>query len=146
RSSVRSRMPLVLAWGVAAAGAIGLADSLLPSDDFIATLAPGAVRPISGALVGPVALALLLVARGLARRKRRAWQVSLILLGGSTALHVLHGFPGGAAVTAILAVGLVANRNEFDSRGDPHSRPRLAIRAFLVAAAIFLYGAAALWV
>src|SRR6185437_1170743 len=47
RSSARSRMPLVLAWGVAAAGALGLAYALLPSDDrsFLSTLAPDAVRP-----------------------------------------------------------------------------------------------------
>ena len=145
RSSARSRMPLALAWGVAAAGAIGLADALLPSDDFISSFAPDAVRPITSALVGPLALALLLAARGLARRKRRSWQVSLILLGGSTALHVLHGFRIGATATALLAVGLVANRHEFDAPGDPDSRPRVAVRAALVAGAIVLYGAAALW-
>ena len=147
RSSARSRMPLVLAWGVAAAGALGLADALLPSEDttFFSALAPNAVRPVTSALVGPLALALLLGARGLARRKRRAWQVSLILLGGSSALHVLHGFRAGAAASALLFVALVAHRNEFDARGDPASRPRLALRALLVAAAIFVYGAAALW-
>jgi lysyl-tRNA synthetase class 2 len=147
RSSARSRMPFVLAWGVAAAGALGLADALLPSDErtFLSTVAPGAVKPVTSALVGPLALALLFVARGLARRKRRAWQVSLILLGGSTILHVLHGFHLGAAATALLLVGLVANRNEFDAPGDPTSRPRVALRAALVAAAIFVYGAAALW-
>ena len=147
RSSARSRMPLVLAWGVAAAGALGLADSLLPSDDrtFVSTLAPNAVRPVTTALVGPLALALLLVARGLARRRGRAWQVSLVLLGGSSALHVLHGFHAGAAATALLFVALVAHRHEFDAPGDPASRPRVALRAMLVAAAIFLYGAAALW-
>jgi len=147
RSSARSRMPLVLAWGVAAAGALGLADALLPSDErtFFSAVAPDAVRPVTSALVGPLALALLLAARGLARRKRRAWQVSLVLLGGSSALHVLHGFHVGAVATALLFVALVAHRHEFDARGDPASRPRLALRALLVAAAIFLYGAAALW-
>jgi lysyl-tRNA synthetase, class II len=147
RSSARSRMPLVLAWGVAAAGALGLAYALLPSDDrsFLSTLAPDAVRPVTSALVGPLALALLLAARGLARRKRRAWQVSLVLLGGSSALHVLHGFHLGAAATALLAVGLVANRHEFDAPGDPTATPGLAVRALLVAAAIFIYGAGALW-
>jgi lysyl-tRNA synthetase class 2 len=147
RSSARSRMPLVLAWGVAAAGALGLADAVLPSGErtFLSTLAPNAVRPVTSALVGPLALALLVISRGLARRKRRAWQVSLGLLGGSSALHVLHGFHVGAAATALLAVGLVANRHEFDAPGDPGSRPRIALRALLVAAAIFLYGSAALW-
>jgi lysylphosphatidylglycerol synthetase-like protein (DUF2156 family) len=147
RMSARSRMPLVLAWGVAAAGALGLADALLPSNDggFLSSFAPDAVKPITSALVGPLALALLVTARGLARRKRRAWQVALVLLGGSTVLHVLHGFHAGAAATALLAVGLVAHRHQFDALGDPTSRPRLALRAALVVAAIFLYGALALW-
>jgi lysyl-tRNA synthetase, class II len=147
RSGSSSRAPLLLAWGVAAAGAIGLADAILPSEDwtFLASLAPDAVRPVTSALVGPLALALLVVARGLARRKRRAWQVSLGLLGGSTALHLLHGFNAGALVTALLAVALVAYRHEFDAPGDPTSRLRLVLRALLVIGGIALYGGAALW-
>jgi hypothetical protein len=83
-ASARPRAPLLLAWGVAAAAALGLADALAPSEDrtFLSALAPDAVRPITSALVGPLSLALLISACGLARRKRRAWQVSLALLGG----------------------------------------------------------------
>jgi len=147
RASARSRAPTLLAWAVAVAGLIGLADALLPSHDrtFLTPLAPDAVRPVATALVGPLALALMVVAGGLARRKRRAWQVSLALLGGSTVLHLLHGFHAGAAGTALLAVALVAQRHEFDAPGDPASRPALALRALLLAAGIFLYGALALW-
>src|SRR5262249_56480552 len=85
RSTTRSRAPVLLAWGVAAAGAIGLVDALLPAHDrtFVGGLAPDAVRPVTSALIGPLALALLVVARGLARRKRRAWQVSLPLPAGA---------------------------------------------------------------
>jgi lysyl-tRNA synthetase, class II len=147
RSTSSSRAPLLLAWGVAAAGAIGLADALLPAHDrsLVAGLAPDAVRPVTSALVGPLALALLVVARGLARRKRRAWQVSLVLLGGSSALHVLHGFDAGAVVTTLLLVALVAQRHVFDAPGDPASRRRLVVRAVLVAAGILLYGMTAVW-
>ena len=147
RASGRSRAPLLLACAVAAAGAIGLADALLPSHDrtFLSPLAPGAVRPLTTALVAPLALALLVVAGGLARRKRRAWQVSLALLGGSSVLHLLHGFNAGAAVTTLLAVALVAQRHEFDAPGDPATRPALAARALLLAAGTFLYGLLALW-
>ncbi|HET7759093.1 MAG TPA: phosphatidylglycerol lysyltransferase domain-containing protein [Gaiellaceae bacterium] len=147
RSTPSSRAPLLLAWGVAAAGAIGLADALLPAHDltFFGGLAPVAVRPVTSALVGPLALALLVVARGLARRKRRAWQLSLVLLGGSSVLHVLHGFHTGAIVTTLLLVALVAQRYVFDAPGDPTSRRRLVVRAVLVAAGILLYGMAAVW-
>ncbi|HET7807033.1 MAG TPA: phosphatidylglycerol lysyltransferase domain-containing protein [Gaiellaceae bacterium] len=147
RSTSGSRAPLLLAWGVAAAGAIGLVDALLPARDrtFLGGLPPDAVRPVTHALVGPLALALLVVARGLARRKRRAWQVSLVLLGGSSVLHVLHGFNTGAAVTTLLLVALVAQRHAFDAPGDPASRRRVVVRAVLVAAGILLYGMTAVW-
>ena len=148
RTTSNSRAPLLLAWGVAAAGMIGLVDALLPAHDrtLLSGLAPNAVRPVTSALVGPLALALLVVARGLARRKRRAWQVSLVLLGGSSVVHVLHGFNTGAVVTTLLLVALVAQRSAFDAPGDPTSRRRLVVRALLVAAGILLYGAAAVWV
>src|SRR5712691_10517971 len=148
RTTLRPRAPVLLAWGVAAAGALGLVDSLLPSNDhsFLASLAPDRARPITSALVGPLALALLLAARGLARRKRRAWQVSLVLLGGSAALHLLHGFDAGAGAAALLTLVLVARRHDFDAFGDPASRPRLALRALMLAAGLFAYAVAALWV
>ncbi|HYX88883.1 MAG TPA: phosphatidylglycerol lysyltransferase domain-containing protein [Gaiellaceae bacterium] len=146
RSTARPRAPLLLAWGVAIAGGLGLVDALLPSHErsALAFLAPDRVRPVTSALVGPLALALLLAARGLARRRRRAWQVSLVLLGGSTVLHLLHGFNAGAAATALLTLGLVARRHDFDAPGDPTSPPRLALRALLLGGGIFLYAAAAL--
>src|SRR3989440_3910989 len=147
-ASARSRAPLLLAWGVAAAAALGLADAVAPSVDrtFLSALALDAVRPITSALVGPLSLALLIAARGLARRKRRAWQVSVALLGGSSVLHLLHGFNAGAAMTALLATALVAYRNEFDAPGDPASVPRLAPRALLLVGGILAYAALALWI
>ncbi len=147
RESGRSRAPLLLSWAAAAVGVVGLAFALLPSHDrtLLSSLAPDAVRPVTAALVGPLALALLVVAPGLARRSRRAWQVSLALLGGSTLLHLFHGFNLGAVATTLVAVVLVAQRHEFDAPGDPATRPALALRAVLLAAGIFAYGALALW-
>jgi lysyl-tRNA synthetase, class II len=148
RTRLRPRAPVLLACGVAAAGALGLVDALLPPHDhsFLASLAPDRARPFTDALDGPLALALLLAARGLARRKQRAWQVSLALLGGSAVLHLLHGFDAGAGAAALLVLGLVARRHDFDALGDPASRPRLALRALVLAAGLFAYAAAALWV
>src|SRR5919204_5510179 len=145
-TSARPRAPLLLAWGIAAAGAIGVVDAVVPSrgHGFLASLAPDAVRPVTSALAGPLALALLVAAPAVARRKRRAWQVSLALLGGSAALHLLHGFGVGAAATALLALGLVARRHDFGAPGDPTSRPRLALRALMLATGILVYSGAAL--
>src|SRR5262249_43677548 len=107
---------------------------------------PERVHPLASALVAPLGLALILLARGLARRKRRAHHLAVGLLLGLAALHALHGFDGGAAFAALVAVALVARRQDFDAPGDPTTRPLLLARAALVVATIYVYGAGALWI
>jgi lysyl-tRNA synthetase class 2 len=104
------------------------------------------VTPVASALVAPLGLALLVVARGLVRRKRRAYHVGLILLVGLAALHEAHGFDYGAVAAALVAVLLVARRHVFDAPGDPTASPRLALRAVGLLAAIYAYGAVVLWI
>lgn len=147
RASGRPRSPLVLAWFAAAAGLLGVIDAVTPGHRgaLIATLAPEQVRGISHALVAPLGLVLLVAARGLARRKRRAWQVALVLLLFLVALHLQHGFGYGAVATALVAVALLARRSDFDAPGDPGTQPRLALRAVLFGGAIFAYAFVALW-
>jgi lysyl-tRNA synthetase, class II len=148
RTSARPRAPFLLAWFVAVAGALDVVDAILPSHRhrLITSLAPDAVRPITSALVGPLGFALIYAARGLARGRRRAWQLALALLGLSTALALLHRFGLGAALAAALTVALVATRHAFDRPGDPGGRSRVLVRLGLAAAAIVSYGIAALWV
>ena len=148
RSGARSRAPLLLSVAVAAAGVLGVMDGILPShgQSLLQTLAPGPVNPLTSALVAPLGLALILAARGLARGRRRAWQLAVALLATSAALHVFEGYPYSAVVTALLTLGLVARRRDFARPGDPSVRPRLLLRAALLLAAIYAYGAAALWV
>ncbi len=139
------RLRLVLAWLTAAAGAVGVLDSILPehSHTLVATLAPSA-RPLASALVAPFGLALLYLARGLARGSRRAWQLALWLLVGSTLLHLAHS-DYGALATGGLAACLLARRGDFRVVGDPSTRLPLVLRGVLLAAAVFVYGGAALW-
>ena len=148
RSTERPRSPLVLSWFVAAVGLLGVLDAILPNDrgSVIAALAPEHVHGVTVALVAPVGLALLVAARGLARRKRRAWQVALLLLLWLVALHVQHRFGYGAIATALVAVALLARRSDFDAPGDPDATPRLALRGLIFAAAIAGYAVVALWV
>jgi lysyl-tRNA synthetase class 2 len=145
RSSVRSRAPFLLAFGVAAAGVIGVVNAVLPSHGR-SLLAAIALHPVAKALEGPIGVALVYAARGLARGRRRAWQLALALLGLSTAIHLLHRFGVGAAVTAGLTVALVALRHQFDRPGDPSAHPRTLLRLGLAAVVIVAYGVAALWV
>src|SRR5919201_3522759 len=98
-TSARPRAPLLLAWGIAAAGAIGVVDAVVPS-------------------------------RG------HGFLASLALLGGSAALHLLHGFGVGATASALLALGLVARRHDSGAPADPTTRPRLALRALMLATGI----------
>jgi lysyl-tRNA synthetase, class II len=137
----------VLAWFVAAAGLLGVIDAVTPDHRaaLIGALAPEQVHGISEALVAPLGLALLVGARGLARRKRRAWQLAVVILLFLVALHLQHRFGYGAIATGLVAVALLARRSDFDAPGDPEAQPRLALRALLFAAAIFAYAFIALW-
>jgi lysyl-tRNA synthetase, class II len=148
RTTRSPRAPFLLAVAVAVTGLVGVLDAVLPErpGNLLQTLAPERVHPLASALVAPLGLALVVVARGLARRKRRAHHLAVGLLLGLAALHVLHGFDGGAAFAAFVAVALVARRQDFDATGDPAASPQLAARFALVVAAIYTYGAAALWV
>src|SRR5919201_3580100 len=98
RESASPRGPLLLGWFTAAAGLLGLVDAILPEHrhTLIAAFAPERVHPLASALVAPLALALLTAARGLARRRKRAWQLAFALLAGLTLLHILHSFSYGA--------------------------------------------------
>src|SRR5438093_1092080 len=147
RASAPSRSPLVLAWLVAATGLLGVLDAVLPDQRhaLIGALAPEHVRGVSTALVALLGFVLLVVARGLARRKRRAWQVAVALLCTLVVLHLQHRFGYGAIVTGLVAVALLARRSDFDAPGDPESQPRIAWRALLFAGVIVAYGIAAIW-
>ena len=138
----------MLAWFVAAAGLLGVLDAVLPNERpaLIASLAPEHVHGVSEALVAPLGLVLLVAARGLARGKRRAWQVALAVLLGLIALHLQHRFGYGAIATALVAVALLARRSDFDAPGDPEAHPRIALRALLFGSAIFGYAFGALWI
>jgi lysyl-tRNA synthetase, class II len=140
--------PAVLAAAVAAAGALGVLEGILPHHgrSLIDMLAPAGVHPLTRSLVAPAGLALVLAARGLNRRKRRAWRLAVGVLATSSLLQLLHGFTLSAAAAALLALTLVARRHDFDAPGDPGGEARLLLRAAGVASAVYGYGVAALWV
>ncbi len=148
RTSAAPRAPLILAALVAATGGLGILDVLLPSPPhtLLSELAPERVAGTASGLAAPLGLALALAARGLARRKRRAYRAALALLLGLAVVHELHGFDYAALTAALVAVLLVANRDAFDARGEPDTTARLVLCAVLLAAAIYLFGVVALWV
>ncbi len=148
RRSARPRSPLVLACFVSAAGLLGVLDAFVSNRPhaLIASLAPEHVHGIGIALVAPLGLALVVTARGLSRRKRRAWQVAVALLCGLVILHLQHRFGYGAIGTGLVAVALLARRTDFDAPGDPDAHPRILLRALLFAGVILAYSFAVLWI
>ena len=148
RETTQPRSPLLLAALVAATGALSVLDGILPArpHTLLAQLSLARVTPVASALVAPLGLALLVVARGLARRKRRAYHTGLALLIGLAVLHESHRFDYGAIAAALVAVLLVAHRHVFAAPGDPSASPRLALRAASLLVAIYVYGGVVLWI
>jgi lysyl-tRNA synthetase, class II len=145
------RAPLLLASLVAAAGILDIASAVTPElaerMKLVDHVAPNFVPGLASALIVPTGLALIVLARGLKRRRRRAWQLTVALVLAAAVLHLLKGLDyEEAAVSTALALALVARRHDFERSGDPATRGEIAIRAILYAVAIFVYGAAALWI
>ena len=138
----------MLAWVVAAVGALAAFDAVFPSIG--ARSSPASTRRTStgsrrhSSRRSPPRSSS--AARGLARGNRRAWQVAVCLLTALLVLHVERRFDEGAIVTGIAVVALVARRGDFGRRGDPDSKPRVLVHAALAAVAVVVYGLVTLWV
>ncbi len=90
-----------------------------------AAVAPGTLTNLTHAADVIIGLLLLLLSHGLRRRKRRAWQASVILLAGSLVIHYLHGRHVRAMIiTAVLMAALIYFRREFYAIGDRSARWR----------------------
>lgn len=147
RRSARPRAPRILAWFVGAAGLAGVGAALLPvhHTNAIAQFAPERVRPLGHAVVAPLALALLVLAPRLSRRRRRAWQLAVVLLVTLSLLHLVYDFSEQALAAAAVLVALVARRHDFDLPGDPAARPRAFARLTLSLLGLFGFGLVAVW-
>jgi lysyl-tRNA synthetase class 2 len=141
------RSPLLVASVVATGAALNLFHTMLPGEDrgLLRSMTPDAAGPLAHAAGALFAVALLLAARGLARRRRRAWQVAVFVAGLSTLVHVLNGVSHGTLMSAVILVLLIARRSDFDGPGDEATRHLIVKRLAIAAAAIALYGGAALW-
>ena len=86
--------------------------------------------------------ALLLLARGLIRRKRAAWLLTIAVLAASSVVHVVKGLDyGEALLAAALLVWLVYLRPYFHARSDPPSIRQGLVLLGLAFAFTLAYGA-----
>jgi lysyl-tRNA synthetase, class II len=148
RRPAQPRARLVLAWIVAGVGLLAAVDALFPEhrSSLVTALDAAHVHGLSKALVVPLATALVVTARSLARGNRRAWQIAIALLALLLALHVERRFDEGAIVTGIAVVALLARRADFRLRGDPEAKPRVLLHAVALSAVLVAYGLVTLWI
>lgn len=114
---------------VAAAGIVNLASGLTPEWASrlrsIIDVVPGVVSGIATAVTVVTGILLLMLAKGLRRRKRRAWRGAVVLLSFSVFTHLVKGLDVEEALFALgVVVALLATRNEFTAKGDPRTRWR----------------------
>jgi lysyl-tRNA synthetase, class II len=102
-------------------------------------LVPGTLTNVTRTSDVIIGLLLLMLARGLRRRKRRAWQAVVALLAFDIAIHFIHFVhfpravvsfsPSGIVAIALLAV-LIYRHEDFYAIGDPRTR-RTALWVFV---------------
>jgi lysyl-tRNA synthetase, class II len=145
----RPRAETAIAWAAAAVGGISVVSALTPemsnrSDLVQAALPPGVPHAARVAALA-FGLALVWLSRGLAQRRRRAWQLAVGLVVFTAAAHVAKGLDVEEASAGLVLLGLLlAYRRRYDVPGDPATRrPALALGIGL-AAAFALPGAVSL--
>ena len=107
---------------------------------------PLGVSEAAGALVAFAGVGLLALARGVRRGQRSAWLVSILLLAGTVALHLVHHGDFVQSIAALaLAVVLFWTRKSFRARFDlPSLRAGLAT-LLGGGLAVTMLGATVLW-
>jgi lysyl-tRNA synthetase, class II len=90
-----------------------------------AFMVPGTLTDVARSADVLIGLMLLMLAHGLRRRKRRAWQAVTALLAFDIAIHFSHGQRiVTSVVSLVLLIALLYFRDEFYAEGDPRTRWR----------------------
>jgi lysyl-tRNA synthetase, class II len=122
-------VPAIAALLTLLAGILDILSALTPSIRSRARdvndVLPGALSHSATALTLVFGMLLVLLARALYRRKRRAWRATVFLLAASTVSHVAKGLDVEEAIVAfLLLLTLVLYRRDFYAKGDPTTRWR----------------------
>jgi lysyl-tRNA synthetase class 2 len=149
-SHATNRTPFLLSLIAAAAGLVGLASAITPEwpgrlafiEDLLSPTGPS----VADGLSVSVSLAILLLARGIARRRHRSYQAAVVLLAVGAVLHVLKGLDVEEALLYLATLALLwRNRRLFDAKGDPGGPPRAVLRALVLLSGLVLYGLGAVY-
>lgn len=128
-----------VARAVALVGLLGIIGAALPEaaridvvPELISGVAPRATR-VAAIAAG---MLLLVLARGLRRRKRRAWTCAVLLAAAAGTLHLVRDFDLVQAVLTVLLIALLfATRGAFTGMPDPRSAVHIVV-VFLGSTAI----------
>lgn len=145
--TLRSLAPLSGAL-TALVGAVNVASTLTPNlawrGHLLLAFEPVEVVPVLHALALPAGVGLLAVAPYLARGRRRAWLLAVVLLAGAGLLNVLKGLDvEEALVSWVLAGALVAGRRAFPVEHPGRSLGAAALSIALLAATVAVVAVAA---
>ena len=133
-----SRLPRVerlLAWGAAAVGVVSIVSASTPEMADRMRIVHGVLPPglpeAARVLTVALGVGLIWLSLSLAKRRRRAWQLAVVVVVASAVAHLVKGLDfEEAAISLLLLVALVRWRRRFDVPGDPASvRPLLGLGA-----------------
>jgi lysyl-tRNA synthetase, class II len=139
------RGELLLGAAAAFVGVVGIVSALTPElagrYDIVRGVLPPGVPGAARVLALSFGLGLVWLSRALARRRRRAWHLAVVLVAAISLAHLAKGLDfEEATLGVILLVALVRYRSRFDVPGDPDSfRPLLTTGAAFTALAALTF-------
>jgi lysyl-tRNA synthetase, class II len=143
---LRLRPPVVLAFFGAGVGLISILSALTPSlahrSELVQGLLPPGFPSAARWLALAFGLALVWLAGSIARGKRRAWQLAIVLVPAVAVAHLVKGLDAEeAGMSLLLLLALIRYRRHFDVAGDPQTRPLVLTAAALASlvSALVLY-------
>jgi lysyl-tRNA synthetase class 2 len=142
----RPKPESLLAWGAAFVGAIGIASALTPEFagryDLVRGVLPPGVPTAARVFALAFGIALVWLSRSLARRRRRAWQLAVVVVVASAVAHLVKGLDFEESMISLaLLAALVYYRRRFVVPGDPRAvKPLVVIAVTAVAATALTLG------
>lgn len=143
------RSPSVLGRLVLLLGVVDIASAVTRAErsrlETLREVVPNGVVTASGAITLATGLVLVLLSRGLRRRKRSAWLMTVALVSLSIVTHLLKGLDAEeATVSLLLLVALLLQHQAFTAEGDPRTRLRALAALIGLGVAGVLLGTAAI--
>ena len=143
--TVRRPAPFFLALGAALAGLISIVSALTPEFadryDLVRGVLPPGLPEAARVVALAFGIALIWLARGLARRKRRALQLAVVVVAVAAAAHLAKGLDfEESTVSLLLLAALWRYRAQFTAPGEPAVLRPLARVLVILAAVAALIG------